>query len=221
MPFANLKEQEREQRRNIILDAAERQFFARGYDNIAMDDIASEIGLNKATLYIYFRNKESLFFALVLRGAKILNSMIKDRIKKYRTGMEVLDAIGMSYLDFVDKYPDYSRAYLYFRSGRFSIDDCGDLSDDVKKIFELRHEEFVITCNAIKSGINEGTMRPDLDPVEVTVFLTIIVKALSEMRPDFKKVLEMRGISEHQFFEDVAGFMHLMLANKENRDPKL
>ena len=69
MPFTNLREQEKEQRRNYILDAAEKMFFSRGYDNVSMDDIAGEIGLNKATLYIYFKNKESLFFAVVLRGA--------------------------------------------------------------------------------------------------------------------------------------------------------
>lgn len=185
-----------------------------------MDDIASEIGLNKATLYIYFKNKESLFFAVVMRGAIILNSMIKERIKKCETGMEILDAIGIAYFEFVDKYPDYSRAYLYFRSGRFSIDDCDDLCDNAKKIIELRRDEFIITCNAIKSGINEGTIRPNLDPVEVTVFLTLVVKALSKMRPDFKKVLESRGIDEHKFFKDAASFMHLMLTNKDKKDSK-
>ncbi|HSD56596.1 MAG TPA: TetR/AcrR family transcriptional regulator [Methanotrichaceae archaeon] len=221
MPFTNLQKQEKEQRCNYILDAAEKLFFSKGYDNVSMDDIASEIGLNKATLYLYFKNKESLFFAVVLRGARILNALIKERIKKCKTGMEILDSIGITYFEFVDTYPDYSRAYLYFRSDRFSIEDNEDLCDDAKKILELRHEEFAITCNAIKSGIDEGTIRPDLDPVEVTVFLTLIVKALSEMRPDFKKVLEVRGIAEHQFFADVAGFVHLMLTSKERKDAKL
>lgn len=221
MPFTNLKDQEKEQRKSYILDAAERLFFSKNYDNVSMDDIANEIGLNKATLYLYFKNKESLFFAVVLRGAKILNSMIKERVKKCRTGMEILDAIGIAYFEFVDKYPDYSQAYLYFRSGRFSIDDSMDLCDDAKKIIELRREEFAITCNAIRSGIDEGMIRSDLDPVEVTVFLTIIIKALTEMRPDFKRVLETRGIAERKFFEDVAGFVHLMLTDKEKNDSKL
>jgi TetR/AcrR family transcriptional regulator len=221
MPFTNLQRQEKEQRRNYILDAAEKLFFSKGYDNVSMGDIASEIGLNKATLYLYFKNKESLFFAVVLRGAQILNAMIKERIKQCKTGMEILDAIGIAYFEFVNKYPDYSRAYLYFRSDRFSSDDAKDLCDDAKRILELRDEEFAIVCNAIKSGIDEGMIRPDLDPVEVTVFLTLIVKALTEMRPNFEKVLESRGITSYQFFEDVAGFVHHMLANIEKKDTKL
>lgn len=221
MPFTNLKEQEKEQRCNYILDAAEKLFFSKGYDNVSMDDIAREIGLNKATLYLYFKKKESLFFAVVLRGARILNDMINEKIKRCGTGIEILDAIGIAYFEFVSKYPDYSKAYLYFRSERFSVDNSDDLCDDAKKILELRSKEFVITCNAIRSGINEGTMRPDLDPVEVTVFLTLVVKALSEMRPGFKKVLESRGITEYKFIADVAGFIHLMLTNKDKEYAKL
>ena len=221
MPFTNLKEQEREQRRNYILEAAEKLFFSKGYDNVSMDDIAKEIGLNKATVYLYFKNKESLFFAVVLRGARILNDMINEKVKRCGTGIEILDALGIAYFEFVGKYPDYSKAYLYFRSERFSIDNSDDLCDDAKKIIELRRKEFVIACNAVRSGINEGTIRPDLDPVEMSVFLTLVVKALSEMQLDFKNVLGSRGITEYQFFADVAGFMHLMLTNKEKEYAKL
>ncbi|OPY49443.1 MAG: DNA-binding transcriptional repressor FabR [Methanosaeta sp. PtaU1.Bin060] len=220
MPFTNLKEQEKEQRRELILSAAEKMFFSRGYDNVSMDDIASEIGLNKATLYLYFKNKESLFFAVVLRGALILNAMIKERIKKCNSGMEIIDAIGITYFDFVEKHPDYSRAYLYFRSDRFSIENNGDLCDDAKRVLELRNEEFAIVCKAIESGMEEGMIRPDLDPIEVTVFLTLILKTLTEMRPSFKKVLEDRRITPNQFFKDVAGLVHHMLANTDKKDGK-
>lgn len=221
MPFTNLKEQEKEQRRELILDAAEKMFFSRGYDNVSMDDIASDIGLNKATLYIYFKNKESLFFAVVLRGALILNAMIKERIKKCKFGMEIIYTIGITYFEFVDKYPDYSRAYLYFRSDRFYIEDNKDLCDDAKKVLELRDEEFTIVCNAIESGMKEGAIRPNLDPGEMTVILTLILKALTEMRSSFKKVLEDRGITSHQFSVDVASLVHHMLANNEKKDGKL
>ncbi len=224
MATTDRKEREKEQRRNAIIDAAEKLFFSRGYDNVSMDEIAKEVELGKGTLYLYFKNKEALFFAIVLRGARILNSMVKERIKTCKNGIEILDAIGIAYFEFVNKYPDYSWAYLYFRSEKFSTstEDGEGLCDDAKKVIELRHEEFAITCNAITSGINEGIIRSDLDPVEVTVFLTLVVKALSEMRPDFKKVLESRGIDEHKFLQDVASFIHLMLTNKDkdNKDSK-
>jgi len=215
-----IKEQEKEQRCNYILDGAEKLFFSRGYDDVSMDDIANEVELNKATLYLYFKNKESLFFSVVLRGIRILNAMIEEGIKDCKTGVEILDTIARVYFEFVNKYPDYNRAYLYFRSGRFDIEDRKDVNQVAKEILKLRQDTFAITCNAIKSGIDEGLIRSDVDPVEMTIFLTMILKNLTEMRSDFKKVLEKQGIDQHQFSADVRDFVHRMLMNTENMDAK-
>ena len=215
-----IKEQEKEQRRNYILDAAEKLLFTRGYDEVSMDDIANEVGFNKATLYLYFENKESLFFAVVLRGAQILHSMVYENIKNCTTGITTMDAIGRTYFNFVDKYPEYNRVYLYFMSGRFDLEDRESMNKDVKEILRLRQDTFILKCNAIKSGIEEGEIRQDVDPVEMTVFLTMIVKGLTEMRPDVKKVLEGHGISQNQFFRDAADSIHRILMNTENGTEK-
>jgi TetR/AcrR family transcriptional regulator len=47
-----------------------------------MDEIATEAELSKATLCLYFKDKESLFFAVVNRGIKILYSIVKKKRKK-------------------------------------------------------------------------------------------------------------------------------------------
>lgn len=40
------------------MDAAEKLFFSKGYDDVSLGDIAQEVELNKATIYFYFENKE-------------------------------------------------------------------------------------------------------------------------------------------------------------------
>ncbi|WP_226990621.1 hypothetical protein [Methanosarcina acetivorans] len=89
------------------------------------------------------------------------------------------------------------------------------MDEVAKEILKLDHDIIAITRNAIKSGIDEGLIRSDVDPVEMTVFLNLIAKGLTEMSPRFKKVLEKRGITQHQFFADAADFMHHMLMNPD------
>jgi len=48
-----------------ILEGARRVFRAEGFDGASMDKIAQAAGVSKGTLYVYFRNKEELFKALV------------------------------------------------------------------------------------------------------------------------------------------------------------
>lgn len=55
-------------RREAILDAALTVFAEHGYEAARLDDMAAKAGVAKGTLYLYFKDKEALFEALV-RGA--------------------------------------------------------------------------------------------------------------------------------------------------------
>jgi AcrR family transcriptional regulator len=52
-------------RRSAILDAALAEFARRGFADTRLDDIARRAGVAKGTIYLYFRDKESLFQELV------------------------------------------------------------------------------------------------------------------------------------------------------------
>ena len=50
-----------------LLDAAEAIFLSHGYAGASVDDIVLKAGISKATLYKYFKDKESLFGAIIDR----------------------------------------------------------------------------------------------------------------------------------------------------------
>ncbi|MGH8082321.1 MAG: TetR/AcrR family transcriptional regulator, partial [Lysobacter sp.] len=52
-------------KRNAILEAAKRLFLIEGFDGVSMDQIATEAGVSKLTVYSHFGDKESLFGAAV------------------------------------------------------------------------------------------------------------------------------------------------------------
>ena len=121
MSIAARKELEKEKRRNDILNAAEKLFFSNGYENVSLKDIAREVKLGRSTLYLYFENKEELFFAIVLRGAQILHGIVLKKSEKAKTGFEKLAAFRDAYYEFSKEYPDYFGVYNYLMSGRFDL----------------------------------------------------------------------------------------------------
>jgi AcrR family transcriptional regulator len=54
-----------EARRQAILKAALQVFAEHGFEAARLDDVATRAGVAKGTLYLYFRDKEALFEALV------------------------------------------------------------------------------------------------------------------------------------------------------------
>ena len=65
MGIQERKKRERERRRQQIMVAAKNVFAQKGFNKATMEDIAKEAELSPGTLYLYFKNKEELYKALV------------------------------------------------------------------------------------------------------------------------------------------------------------
>lgn len=74
--FKNLKEGEREVRRDIIIAAAERVFAGKPFDQVSIRDIAREAGISHALIYRYFPDQQALFVEAFLRGAEKIISYL-------------------------------------------------------------------------------------------------------------------------------------------------
>lgn len=63
---------EAEERKNEILDVAERLFSTKGFDHTSTNDILEEIGIARGTLYYHFKSKEDILDAMIARMTKQL-----------------------------------------------------------------------------------------------------------------------------------------------------
>lgn len=203
MSITSRREREKQKRQNDIINAAEKVFFAKGYDNVTMDEIAKEAEVNKALLYYYFKNKEALFFAVNLYGVKILYEMYlkcsNQNIDGYSKVMSMIQAL----YEFFKEHPDYFRIYCYTGTERFQMSD----NEDAQKIVDLRTGMWRLMVEAIIAGIQDGTLRNDLDPVEMSIYInTLAINALN-LEFTFKMVLDARKISADKFWDDLARFI--------------
>jgi AcrR family transcriptional regulator len=195
MAIADRRQREKEQRRTEILEAAERLFFSRGYDDVAMNDIAQEVELNKATLYLYFENKEALFSAIVLRGFARLNRMYHECMEMEVSGITRVGLLGDAYYRFNQQYPDYVRTMRYYGSERFR----NDTSPEAAEILAASGEAHNLICSAVQQGIDDGTIRNDLDPMEITLYLMITFMSILSLGEKWIALLDERGISSEAF----------------------
>ena len=65
----------KEARPGEIIDAALELFCEKGFAGTRMDDVARHAGVTKGTVYLYFENKEALFYALV-------NEMVVPQVER-------------------------------------------------------------------------------------------------------------------------------------------
>lgn len=69
----------RESAKRAIVDRAIALFLERGYADVSMEHIASEVGVTSRTVYRYFSSKEQILSAFALRSAMFLPDAIAAR----------------------------------------------------------------------------------------------------------------------------------------------
>ncbi|HJX55882.1 MAG TPA: TetR/AcrR family transcriptional regulator [Methanoregula sp.] len=210
MGISDRRQREKEQRKTEITDAAERLFFSRRYEDVSMDDIAREVELNKATLYLYFENKETLFATLVLRGIGILTEKYRDCMKKQVPGIVKVALMGQAYYQFSQEYPDYLRLIHFYGSERFSKEN--PYTAEIGKGYGTCR---MILRDAIQEGIDDGTIRADLDPFLTSMYLMISFMGILSMEDKWKRVIEAEGFSFEQYCQEFFRFITPALSTAE------
>jgi AcrR family transcriptional regulator len=71
-----------DERKNEILDIAERLFHTKGYKKCTVNDILNAVSIAKGTFYYYFKSKEEVMDAIVLRYTDIVISRVEEILLK-------------------------------------------------------------------------------------------------------------------------------------------
>ncbi|MFH1154580.1 MAG: TetR/AcrR family transcriptional regulator [Pseudomonadota bacterium] len=80
--FAELKEKEREARKQIIIESALALFSKKPFYDVGMRDVADEAGVSPATLYRYFPSQEDLFIEAFLQDISAVSKDFKNMVKR-------------------------------------------------------------------------------------------------------------------------------------------
>lgn len=68
-------------RKTEIIDAAGKCFTKYGYDKTTLDDIGDSVGMNKVSLYYYFKNKEAILKEVVIREADEFSAELMKKVE--------------------------------------------------------------------------------------------------------------------------------------------
>jgi AcrR family transcriptional regulator len=101
--------EKRLQRRQTIVESAARLFADIGYTACEMERVATEAGIAKGTLYLYFPGKQELFFACVDWGMKSMQEAVRAAAASVPDS-QPFDRFGRAireYLAFFERHPEY------------------------------------------------------------------------------------------------------------------
>lgn len=165
---AERRQEEKEQRRQDIIHAAEAVFARKGVDAATMGDIAKEARLSRGLLYVYFNDKDDLSLAITRRGFQALRETFEQVTEQHQYGCEKIRAIGEAYVRFSQTHP------LHFdMMARFEGREVDPEAADSNESGCLGEGNRIIhhMADVLRLGIEDGSIRPDVDPVRTAISL--------------------------------------------------
>ncbi len=175
MSIVDRREREKAQRRNTIIDAAEKLFFNKGFASTTIDEVAEIVELSKGTIYLYFKSKEELYCAIIQRAMDIMKEMFKEAYCTKGNGLTRIYAVGMAFYQFYKKYPHYFEA-LFHRELNNAI--MSKENSQFEDLMMQGEEMFQMAVNIIQDGVADGSIRPDIDPYKAALALDGIFSGL-------------------------------------------
>ena len=131
----NRKEMEREARKRDILETALVLFAEKDFHEVTVDEIADRVGLSKGTLYLYFENKENLFFSIIQDKTDALFNRMKSAVLSDVPFLKRLEDLIRGYLTFFDEHKHYFKI-LHCEKSRMSEEYAVSLKKHMIKSFD-------------------------------------------------------------------------------------
>ena len=207
------KKEPRSVHRENIVSAASTLFMERGIAATSMDDIAKAAGYSKATLYVYFENKEEIVGILVLNSMKKLYDYISSALIQHKTTKARYDFICRGLVQYQEEFPFYFKMVL----DKINIDfESKEYLPEERETYQIGEEINEKIKNFLLSGMEKGDLRNDLD-IMPAIFnfwgmLSGIIQLAANKEEYIKKSM---GLSKIKFLEYGFSLVYHSIAIKE------
>ncbi len=150
--FAELKEKEKETRRQIVIESSLALFAKKPFYEVGMREVALEAGISPATIYRYFPSQEELFHEAFIQEIDTASKAFKDMLRKEEPA-GVLD-FGIAFVDHLIENESTFQMMTYLMLKNKLTNPVMGRFDSVTKIFFDLFEQLLI-----KNGAKEGKVR--------------------------------------------------------------
>ena len=187
--------------RKEILDQALKLFNEKGYENVSLDEIAHKATLSRATLYNYYQNKKTIYFAIHMEHIREDLEKIAPLLSLPYSGKDIILMLSTQILR------SYNENWIYSQIlSKFLIENT-QRDNIARKVYETRkkdphykepkykdlenimadyleqilifQEKWVMILN---KGIKDGSIKSILPPLKLVNYISMLLTGIMEQK---------------------------------------
>lgn len=186
------EETDKQDKRQLLMDTAERLFAERGFEAVSVRELATETGANVAMVSYYFGSKEGLFEAIIEQKIPRTRYALEHLLHSQLTPWEKLSQTIDIYVDKMLSTPNFSRVIMREMSLQQRPEFVTKITDQIRLNMEI-----------IRGFIREGMEKGDFRYVDEELTLATIFGTISTMVHSTPLVCAMiKGSDEKSIFSE-------------------
>ncbi len=202
--IAERRGEEKERRRAEILNAAEALYAEKGWDALTVDQVARSARLSRALVYVYFRDKDELLFAIGERAMTLVRDRFAAAAAEHELGLDKVEAIGRAYMAYAYEFPHYFDFCTRFQAHSVALDP-GSHEGGCRVAGD---ETIGVVVQAIEAGIRDGSIRPDIgEPILLATTLWAFTHGIIQLAMAKGTDLERFGVTIPTFSNYALGLI--------------
>jgi AcrR family transcriptional regulator len=162
-----------EAKERAILDAAAKVFATKPFHGVLIDEIASDAGIGKGTIYRYFETKDDLYFATTLHVLDRLAEVLSEALAQEQSAAKRLERIARENLRFY-----WDRRFL------FPFLETDGVPGRREELLKRREAILRFAQEAILAGIERRELRGIDARIGAELFLGLVRSANLFRRPE-------------------------------------
>ena len=196
------KERDKQLRRADILRASEHVFAQKGYDKATMQDIAKEAQYATGTVYLYFKDKESLYFSLVENKISGMLFIIKEKTSGVKDVKERFKILIYESLAFFGSNQDFFHIFLS-ETSKFQRAINRKIASSSVMSEHMNYLEGIIRKAQQEKAIRSDFKAEHIADIFAAIFSTVIVGLLSKKPSCFENIKNISGFIFDLFMNGV------------------
>jgi AcrR family transcriptional regulator len=181
-PSKNKKEQQSEQTKQQIIEAATQLFARKGFYGTSVSDLTQAVGLTKGALYYHFEDKDALFFAVVESVKSTWGEAVAEVVTGSKDSLTQIEILFKKHAELLSK-----NEFMCFVMSNL-MNEMESVDPKYSSVLEDVYEELILFAEQIISaGQSKGEIRSDVDSRLLSLNIVGMLKGIG-CYPKLKRI---------------------------------
>lgn len=174
------REIQKQERRNKIIEIAQRMILEKGIQQLQLQEVADEVGIGIATFYRYFPNKEQLTIAVNNQIVGEMVNTIEARLIGAQNAFEEIERVISYYVDVVEEPEQH---FVRFVKAIEAYEPMDETNEGYQEYILIRRRLASLLLAIAERGEKDGSIREGID---LKFYLFTIIQNISHFAAESK-----------------------------------